>query len=131
MSKEIKRGPGRPRHEWDAEKARQIRAMVGLGLTHQKIAVVIGIDPHVMERVYRRELDEGAAQMEARLTQTAYQMAIEDKNPALIMFLLKTKYGYRETNRAEVVVTPGPKSLKDMTDAELAEALARIDKGDK
>ena len=66
--------------------------------------------------------------MKAKLVKTAYQMAIDDRNPAMVIFLLKTKYGYRETDRHEVVVSQdGEKPIKQMSDAELNDAIKRLE----
>ena len=54
-----------------------------------------------------------------RLSETAVSMAIDDRNPVMVQFLLKTKYGYSEKTKQEIEFnnedTPIKFEIVDMT----------------
>jgi hypothetical protein len=121
----------RPRFKPSAEHRRTVEAMSGYGMTEEQIAILIGprgIDPKTLRKHFRRELSRGAAQAMAKLKQTAYQMATVEKNTTMIIFLLKTRGGSRETDRIE---RGGPHELPveesdTMLDRTITDELDRI-----
>ncbi|MBL0233222.1 MAG: hypothetical protein IPQ08_06115 [Chitinophagaceae bacterium] len=91
----------------DAE-IEQIKTMSGLGLTQRQIGLILKMPLATFETVMRRDprvrpaLEEGVAIALKNVTQTAYQMAISGKVPAMTMFYLKTRAGWRETQAIEL-----------------------------
>lgn len=45
------------------------------------------------------------AKLHKRLSKTAIEMAIDDKNSQMLQFLLKTRYGYTEKTKSELEVS--------------------------
>ena len=54
------------------------------------------ITDRTLRKVFRAELDEGIEIAHAMLKKTAFHMAVVDKVPAMAIFLLKTRLGWKE-----------------------------------
>lgn len=91
---------GRPPHEPTDETRRQVTALAGYGLNQQQIAAIIGIGRSTLQTHYQEELDSGKAKASAKVAQTAYEMAISGKVPAMTMFWLKTQCRWKENHDA-------------------------------
>lgn len=92
----------------DEQKA-VVKALYGYGLPQNEIRQHV-INPEtgkpitkvVLERVFRAELDEGSAVAKAAILQTAFNIATDLNHPkcaTMNIFLLKTRLGFRETDR--------------------------------
>lgn len=81
---------------------KQIETLSGLGLPLDLIAAVIGFT----EKTFERRMNEspeaqlaaktGKAKAVSNVIKTAYEMAIDGKNPALTIFYLKTQARWSE-----------------------------------
>ena len=76
------------------------RPLAKYGVRQHDIAVQIGINTVTLAKYYRAELDAGMAEAAEGLAKTAYQMAM-DGDVRMMIFLLKTRLGYRETTHIE------------------------------
>jgi hypothetical protein len=83
------------------EQRRAVRAMSAYGIPQDDIAKVIDIAPKTLRLAFRAELDKAAIEATAKVAETCYQMAISGQHPAATFFWLKTRAGWRETNRHE------------------------------
>lgn len=81
---------------------KQVETMAGYGVPQPSIASLIGIHPSTLRIHYRLELDLGAAKANMQVAATLFQKAVAGDGPSC-MFWLKTRAGWRETNRLEVV----------------------------
>ena len=110
----------RPGFRPTSQLRKMVEAMSGFGMTEEPIAALIrpgGIDPKTLRKYFRKELTRGQAQAMAKLMQTAYQLAVHEKNVTMIIFLLKTRCGFRETGP---VNNGGPhEQLPELTNAEI------------
>jgi DNA-binding NarL/FixJ family response regulator len=80
-----------------AEQRRSVKAMAGLGLRHQDIALVLEISEKTLRKHFRSELTRGAIEANAKVLQTLYGMATSGENTAATIFYAKTRCGLRES----------------------------------
>ena len=80
-----------------------VRRMSGIGLTQPQIAQLIGdgICEDTLVKYFGTELELGRAQRGRKLMQCAFNRALKGSDKLLI-FLLKTQYGFKETDRHEI-----------------------------
>jgi len=86
----------RPSFSPAAEQRRSVKAMAGLGMRHQDIAVVLEIAEKTLRKHFRVELARGAIEANAKVLQTLYGMATSGENTAATIFYAKTRCGLRE-----------------------------------
>lgn len=91
-----------PRWAPTPEQIRLIETMSGLGLTTDDMAALIDISKTTFERgvkrysAMREALSKGRAKANAKLTETAFKMATNGKNPAMTIFLCKVRLRWKE-----------------------------------
>ena len=90
----------RDKHVPTDEKRAIVRALAKYGVRQYDIAVQIGVTKGTLVKYYSAELDAGMAEAAEGLAKTAYQMAM-DGDVRMMIFLLKTRLGYKETTRVE------------------------------
>ena len=90
----------RDEHVPTDENRALVRALAKYGVRQHDIAVQIGVSTGTLTKYYSAELDAGMAEAAEGLAKTAYQMAM-DGDVRMMIFLLKTRLGYRETTRIE------------------------------
>jgi DNA-binding CsgD family transcriptional regulator len=115
---------GNPPHERTEQMARQIEQMAGLQLVQRDIATILGISEDTIQRHYSEDYARGKTRSGLTLRNRAFEMAMgrlkdQDKpelgyerepDRAMIMFLLKCQFGFRETSRHEIINPGGPQS---------------------
>ena len=87
----------RPRFNPTADQRKIVEVLVGCGLPEHEIARTLGINPKTLRKHCRWELDQGAIKAKAQVAQSAFKMAASGKYPAMTMFWLKCRAGWRET----------------------------------
>jgi hypothetical protein len=93
-----------------------VQVMAQYGVPQEQIRaalVTAGFEPMgetKFAELYREELDAGKAIGDSKLLETAFKVAVEGKNVAMLCFLLKTRLGMRETNRVEMTSPDGSMS---------------------
>lgn len=86
-----------------AKEVQQARASAQFGLTLKQIAAILGYPKISLERLIKRtkgaqeEIDAGRAMAIAKVAKNAFEMAFKG-DKTMIIFLLKTKGGFRETD---------------------------------
>ena len=90
----------RDEHVPTDEKRAIVRTLAKYGVRQYDIAVQIGVTKCTLLKYYRDDLDAGMAEAAEGLAKTAYQMAM-DGDVRMMIFLLKTRLGYKETTRVE------------------------------
>ena len=103
------------------EQRRTVKAMAGLGVPHEGIAVLIEIDPKTLRKYFHAELERGSVEATAKVAQSLFQMATTGKNVAAAIFWMKARAGWREKH--EVQVTTGPMDVSLLTDKQLEQLL--------
>src|SRR3990167_11078206 len=67
-----------------------------LGCTGKEISGILEINPSMLEVDYIEELREGRNNLRANLRKAQIQLAIEDRNPTMLIWLGKNYLGQRE-----------------------------------
>lgn len=141
---EKKRSP-KALHEPTKTSRAQVQSLATYGVPQDEIAAHVGIDPKTLRKHYRAELDAGAVQASVRVRRFLFEgasgIALSQNIGAtyadcarLAMFMGKTRYNMRETTTTEVYDNTGKApvnveaDLENMTDEELKEFIARIEK---
>lgn len=93
------------------EQKKTVRGMAGYGIPHEGIATILNIDAKTLRKHFRRELDLGSVQANAKVAQSLFNMATEDKNVAAAIFWLKIRANWRE--KIDINVTSEPRELSD------------------
>ena len=78
----------------------------GLGLPHESIACLVGIDDKTLRKYYRKELDMGKAKANGEIAKTLYSKATAGDTTALIWWT-KTQMRWSETIKQEVTGADG------------------------
>ena len=100
----------RPKLNPTEEQRRKVKALSAFGTAHEKIAEAIGIhSPKTLRKHFRKELDLGATEANAKVATTMFQMATSGKFPSATMFWLKCRAGWKERVSFEAgQVSPPP-----------------------
>ena len=89
------------------EKSRaEVLALAGFGTKHDDIAMNVGVTKKTLYKHYREELDTGSIKANSAVAKTLYKLAI-DGDSRSCMFWLKTRAGWRETDRHEITGAAG------------------------
>jgi len=85
-------------HEPTIEMRKLVESSSGLGLPHESIAVLVGIDDKTLRKHYRDELDMGKAKAHGKIAKTLYQKALLGDTTCLIWWT-KAQMRWSETNK--------------------------------
>jgi hypothetical protein len=66
---------GRRAHKPDAFHRRQVEAMAAYGVPETSISRVVGIDPKILRKHYREELDTGQVKATAKVAESLFRKA--------------------------------------------------------
>jgi hypothetical protein len=88
-------------HEPTDEKRKLVESTSGLGLPHEQIAMLVGIDDKTLRKYYRQELDLGKAKANSQIAKTLYQKATAGDTTSLIWWT-KAQMRWSETVKQEV-----------------------------
>ena len=109
-AKKAKTGP-KPK-VFKIENIKLIKNLAGVGCTNEMIANILSIPYGTFRQDMERNPEIQAAIKNGRdeklgeVMATAFNVAIEGKNAAMLMFLLKTRAGWRETETIVVDEEP-------------------------
>jgi hypothetical protein len=62
------------------EQRRTVRAMAGFGVPHEDIGTLLEIGAKTLRKHFRRELDRGTAEANAKVAQSLFNMATQGNN---------------------------------------------------
>ena len=102
---------GRPSHKVTPENRKLAETVSGLGLPHEQIGSLLGIDDKTLRKHYRSELDQGIAKANSNVVKSLYSKAVGGDVTACIWWT-KTRLGWKDTSRevarieGEIVVKP-------------------------
>jgi hypothetical protein len=106
--------PGPVPAERDEDYAPWVERMAICGTPRHTIARVLGCSLEALNTNYPDELEHGQNVGNAMVAQTAFEIAVSGAVPAMTMFWLKTRAGWRETERFEVSGPDGkPMQVED------------------
>ena len=86
---------GRPAIKYNKETAKQVQAMAQYGVPQDKIALLVGIAPMTLVRLYRNEIDRGSTTANLNIVKTLYQKAMGGDTASLI-FWCKARLGWSD-----------------------------------
>ena len=95
------------------EQRRTVKAMSGLGVPHEGIAVLLEIDPKTLRKHFDAELERGSVEATAKVAQSLFQMATQGKNVAAAIFWMKARAGWREKHDVQLSVKDDVSKLSD------------------
>ena len=93
----MSRNPHKPTPETSA----QVEALSGYGITHDEIALYLGIDAKTLRKHYRDVLDKGTIKANVAVARALHKNATESNNVAAQIFWMKTRGGWKETQVVE------------------------------
>ena len=99
------------RHSPSEEDRRTVKALSGYGVPQEDIAIHMDMDAKTLRKHYRRELDRGTIEANAKVAQTLFTMATADKNVAAAIFWMKARGGWREKPLPDEEVDQGPRKI--------------------
>lgn len=89
-----------PAHKPTPESRKQAETASGLGLPHEQIGALLGIDDKTLRKYYREELDQGKAKASAQVAKSLFSKATGGDTTAAIWWT-KTQMGWKETQVLE------------------------------
>lgn len=101
------------------EQRRLARAMAGLGLPQDQIALLLEVDPTTLRKHFRDDLDRGMAEANVKIAQSLFNMATTGGSVAAAIFWMKARAGWREKHEITVATDP----LSQLSDAELEQMI--------
>ena len=109
----------KPAHVPTEEQRATVTELVAAGVPVAAIGRIIKLSERTLYRHYADELKAGREVANGRVALTAYRLALSGDCPAATFFWLKTRAGWRETQRLQV-------ELSELPDNELIAAAAGI-----
>jgi len=88
------------------ETRKMVESTSGLGLPHESIAVLVGIDDKTLRKHYRAELDIGKAKANGQIAKTLFSKALAGDTTSLIWWT-KSQMRWSETVKQEVTGADG------------------------
>ena len=85
---------------------KQVEISAGLGLPHEQIGALIGIDDKTLRKHYRQQLDIGKAKSSAAIARSLYNKAMGGDTTAMIWWT-KAQMRWSETVKNEVTGADG------------------------
>ena len=101
-------------HIPSAENKRLVETSAGLGLPHEQIGALIGIDDKTLRKHYRTELDLGKAKASAQIAKTLFNKAQGGDTTALIWWT-KAQMRWAETSKQEITGADGGPQQHNVT----------------
>ncbi len=109
----------RPRFIPTEEQRRTVKSLSAYGIKQEEIAEMVDLrSAKSLRKHFRQELNRGAIEATAQVSQTLYKMATSGKHPAATIFWLKTRAGWREIQ----VVETRPPAIPDFIVAQEKDA---------
>ena len=93
-------------HKPTNESRKMVESTSGLGLPHEQIAILVGIDDKTLRKYYRTELDLGKAKANGQIAKTLFSKATSGDTTALIWWT-KTQMRWAETVKQEITGADG------------------------
>ena len=93
-------------HKPTNDSRKTVESTSGLGLPHEQIALLVGIDDKTLRKYYREELDLGKAKANGQIAKTLYSKAVGGDTTSLIWWT-KTQMKWAETQKHELTGAEG------------------------
>ena len=87
----------RPNLKPTEEQRALVKTFAAVGTSHTDIARKIGIrSPKTLRKPFHEELDSGVMDANYKVARKAFEIATSGEHPAMTIFWLKTRNGFRE-----------------------------------
>lgn len=106
--------------KYDERDAKTVKTLSQYGVPQDDIAATIGCCVETMLKLYEKQHKEGRAFANAHIGKRLFEKAMEGDTTALI-FWAKTRMGWRETSRTELVSPDGSMSPASPVSIDLSE----------
>jgi hypothetical protein len=93
-------------HKPTEEFRKMVESTSGLGLPHEQIGILVGIDDKTLRKYYRHELDMGKAKANGQIAKTLYSKAVGGDTTSLIWWT-KSQMRWSETVKNELTGADG------------------------
>ena len=93
-------------HKPTEESRKMVESTSGLGLPHEQIGILVGIDDKTLRKYYRHELDMGKAKANGQIAKTLYSKAVAGDTTSLIWWT-KSQMRWSETVKNELTGADG------------------------
>lgn len=108
----MKNPGGRPSYKPTDKDRRTVKVLAGFGTSHEDIAQTIGIDPKTLRKHFRKELDAGVIEANAKVAQSLFMRATNmNGNPAAqttaAIWWTKARMGWSDRTRTEITGSDG------------------------
>ena len=118
---------GSPGFDPGPDQAQQVEQMSALGMSTTDIAAVLRIEPKLLEKYYKYELDTSSSRINNQVAKIALQMALSGASADMTKFWLKTRAGWKETKEVQMTGQGGgpiqfqevKRRMIDMIEAEI------------
>jgi len=88
---------GRPKHKPTEEDRTKVHSLAACGISHKKIAQIMGFrSPKTLRTHYRKVLDHAATEANATVASALYSNAVNGKDTQAQMFWLKCRGGWKD-----------------------------------
>lgn len=119
--------------EFDDKDCEKLKTMAAMGLPQKSMAQIMGISEITLERMIkhrvavREAILNGRALGDVAVHQTVYSMATSGEHPAMTMFWLKVRCGWRETTNIHVTGGGGASiAIDDMSPEERRNRIQKL-----
>lgn len=124
---------GRPPHEPTDRNRGFVQAAIMGGIPQSEVAAALEISVNTLKKYYAEQIDGSVTRANAAVINTAYQMATSGKCPAMTIFWLKTRLGWRDVNQVDITSNGESINWRDKIDdvKSAKEALRVFDEAQK
>lgn len=95
------------KHKPTNETRTQVKSFAMVGVPHDMIGRLIGIDAKTLRKYYAEELETGEAHGVAAVAKTLFARATKGNDLSAVIFYLKARAGWSEKQRVEVTGADG------------------------
>jgi hypothetical protein len=95
----------RPEFEPTESDRKLVESMSGYGVPYDQIAALVGDGIHreTLAKHFEKELIQGKAKANAKVSKTLFQKIVDDNDTTAMIWWTKTQMGWKETKEVEVV----------------------------
>lgn len=94
----------------------QVEAASGLGLPHDQIGALVGVDAKTLRKHYRTELDVGKAKASAQVAKSLFNRATSGNDTTAMIWWTKAQMGWGEAHTMKHIgsIDTAPRSVDEL-----------------
>ena len=86
-----------PRYTPSHEDQLRVRELSTIGASHEDIAAELSLPSQKVQKLFKRELQQGAAQGKVQALTKLHEIAVAGENFSALSFYVKARCGWRDT----------------------------------